>query len=160
MGAHRRMPGSHRADRGAMRLRRTLAGASAAAVGTGALMVLSAASASADPKPPADAQHVVICHATDSYKNPYTTIDVDLAGGWDGHDKHTGPVFSLDIAKHVDWGDIIPPSTYNGQQFQLNWDADGQAIWNNGCALPGATSTSTVTATVTATQTETETVTA
>ena len=32
--------------------------------------------------------------------------------------------------------DIIPPFVYQGATYSLNWDAAGQAIFNNGCVEP------------------------
>ena len=37
---------------------------------------------------------------------------------------------------HQDGRDIVPPFVWNGQTFSENWDANGQAIWNAGCAVP------------------------
>jgi len=143
------------------RTRRGILAAAGISVTAGTLMVLAATGASATPTkndPPAG-DKITICHATASTHNPYNVIDIDVAGAYDGHLGHTGPVFSPDLDKHVQWGDIIPPTSYNGQDFSLNWDAAGQAIWNNDCALPVATPTVTETATATETKTETATVT-
>jgi hypothetical protein len=99
--------------------------------------------------------NVTLCHATDSDHNPYVQITVDSAGAYNGHLGHTGPVWSPDLAKHVKWGDIIPPFTFDGQTYSLNWDAAGQAIWNDGCAAGSpVTTTATVTATTTTTVTD------
>lgn len=89
---------------------------------------------------------VTICHRTDSNTNPYVviTVDADAAdgaladkGGGD-HTKHTGPVWNDTLkASHMKWGDIIPAYTFTGGSYGgLNWDASGQAIWNNGCKVP------------------------
>ena len=60
--------------------------------------------------PPVD-HSVTICHATDSYSNPYVvnTPDISSSGHLTGgHDtEHEGPVFFDGIT--VKWGDIIPP---------------------------------------------------
>jgi hypothetical protein len=80
---------------------------------------------------------VEICHATSSYKNPYRIEKPAADGDVSGHAGHTGPVFYPEIPKHTAWGDIIPPFTYNGGTFPgLNWDADGQAIYENDCDIP------------------------
>jgi Domain of unknown function DUF11/Prealbumin-like fold domain len=80
---------------------------------------------------------VRICHATSSQTNPYISNEPAIANNGDlqgGHLNHTGPVFPAD-----DWGDIIPPYTYTDQSGNeavfpgRNWDAAGQAIWQNGC---------------------------
>src|SRR3954463_9866024 len=127
----------------APRVRRGALLAAGLTVTTGTLMVLAATGASADSAKNADVatNKITICHATASVHNPYNVIDIDVAGAYDGHLDHTGPVFSADLEKHVAWGDIIPPGTYNGHDFSLNWDAAGQAIWNNDCAVPVATPT-------------------
>jgi LPXTG-motif cell wall-anchored protein len=74
---------------------------------------------------------VTICHATSSEKNPYRSIPVNTSSideinnrHRNGHGDHTG--------------DIIPSFTSPiGTVFPgLNWDAVGQAIWNNGCVVP------------------------
>lgn len=88
---------------------------------------------------------VTICHGTNSVVNPYTrpTVDADAADGDTGNDNgkgdhstHTGPVAtSPQVAQDLKnsktaWGDIIPPHhNFPG----LNWTAEGQEIWNNGC---------------------------
>jgi hypothetical protein len=100
---------------------------------------------------PQDDHKVTICHRTDSVTNPYNqqSVDVDSADGNTGndngqsdHSEHTGPVAtSQTVAQSLkdnkqNWGDIIPPhDNYGG----LNWDANGQAVYNNNCnyATPG-----------------------
>jgi len=91
---------------------------------------------------------VTLCHRTNSEQNPYVVITVDKAGVFKtGHDSHDeGGVYRPgDKARGVRWGDIIPPFTYyagpqderNGTVSEyegLNWTADGQAVYNNGCA--------------------------
>jgi len=62
---------------------------------------------------------VTLCHATGSTTNPYVLITVDYHALKNGHT----------AAK----GDIIPPTTINGVTYSANWDANGQAIFNNGC---------------------------
>jgi hypothetical protein len=69
--------------------------------------------------------HVTICHATGSATNPYVRISPSVAGVYNGH------------LGHQDGRDIVPPFTYNGQSVAgENWDTNGQAIYNNGCAQP------------------------
>jgi hypothetical protein len=72
-------------------------------------------------------EHVTICHATppDTAANGYVRISPSAAGVYNGH-----------LKEHA--ADIIPPFTYSGQTYSLNWDATGQAIWNNGCAVPSS----------------------
>jgi hypothetical protein len=64
-----------------------------------------------------------ICHATGSASNPYVRITPSVSGVFHGH------------MGHQDERDIIPPFTYKNQQYSLNWDARGQAIFNAGCAV-------------------------
>lgn len=68
---------------------------------------------------------VKICHATGN--GGYVLNMPNANGDVDGH------------AKHGD--DIIPPFDYNDHSTTkhfagLNWTAQGQAIWNNGCKVP------------------------
>ena len=79
-----------------------------------------------DSPPPPETHKVDICHATASETNPYTENSVSWSSvdnvyeiDWNGHGNHEG--------------DIIPPfADFPGQ----NWDATGQAIYNNGCNPP------------------------
>jgi hypothetical protein len=83
---------------------------------------------------------VEICHATASYKNPYVINEPAAEGDVQGHAGHTGPIFYPGIDEQ--WGDIIPPFYYDdgGEEPAyfpgLNWDADGQAIYENDCVMP------------------------
>jgi uncharacterized repeat protein (TIGR01451 family) len=92
------------------------------------------------------AQHVTICHATppDTAANGYVRISPSASGVYHGH-----------LQQHD--ADIIPPFVYKGQTYSLNWDANGQAIWNNGCLVPGSTTSGTTTDTATTTPTTTTT---
>jgi len=70
---------------------------------------------------------VTICHATGSRSNPYVQITPNANGVISGH------------VSHQDSRDIIPSFTYNDHGSTKNfpgqnWDANGQAIFNNGCA--------------------------
>ncbi len=88
---------------------------------------------------------VTLCHATDSDTNPYVVITVSInsvadATDVNGHGTHTGPIWYSGIPKHTQWGDIIPSFSYGSVNYSgLNWTADGQAIWNNGCNIPTPT---------------------
>lgn len=85
----------------------------------------------------AKSDRVTICHALGN--GNYISITVDDDGSYNGH-------LGVD---HQDGRDIIP----NAQ----NWDADGQAIFNNGCqAVAASTPTNSATETPTSTPTETE----
>ena len=93
---------------------------------------------------------VDICHGTGSNSNPYVaeSPSVQANGATEGqltggHSDHVGPVWYDGIS--TSWGDIIPPYVYapNGYSFPgLNWTAEGQAIYYNGCQ-PVTTTTST-----------------
>jgi uncharacterized repeat protein (TIGR01451 family) len=97
-----------------------------------------------DPDPEPDRKHA-ICHATNSTSNPYSgheaTINPSNAGVLNGHLDHTGPVPTSQAhleqlkADQTQWGDIVPPFEWDGQTYSLNWPA-GEAIFDNGCALP------------------------
>lgn len=65
-----------------------------------------------------------ICHATGSESNPYVRITPSVSGVYNGH------------MGHQDGEDIVPPFTYKGVTYSQNWDAEGQAIFNAGCAVP------------------------
>jgi len=100
--------------------------------------------------------NITICHATNANNNPYVVNTPNADGNVSGHDGHDGPIWPQTNA-HGDWGDIIPPFSYNDNNQTLqypgkNWDATGQAIWNNGCVAPVAVNpTSTPTPTPTPT---------
>ena len=92
-----------------------------------------------NPGPPVK---IEICHATDAETNPYNSADADKTADAGGHaTNHTGPVWYPGAkADNVIWGDIIPPFDYTGGSFPgMNWTAEGQAILNNGCAIPSST---------------------
>lgn len=81
-------------------------------------------------------EKVRICHRANATTNPYRSIEVaassvDGAGGGDHFREHTGPIWTPAQRNGGDWGDIIPPV---GSHQGLNWNAEGIAIWMNGCA--------------------------
>jgi hypothetical protein len=87
---------------------------------------------------------VEICHATSSYKNPYIINEPNANGDVSGHADHIGPIFYPEIPKHTEWGDIIPPFYYGDPEDPsffpgLNWDEEGQAIYENDCVIPTPT---------------------
>jgi len=111
---------------------------------------------------------VVICHRTDAVNNPYVINEVDIpaadgvGGDGDHYQEHQGPLASSEAVAQalkdakIAWGDIIPP--IDGVHSGLNWTAEGQAIWANGCIYVGqGTPTPTPTGTVTQTPTSTPT---
>lgn len=103
-------------------------------------VVPGASSALAGNENPGD--NVTICHATSSDSNPYVVNSPNKNGNVSGHADHTGPVWNPSLkAAHTDWGDIIPPFDYNEQDqvkhfAGLNWDANGQAWYENSCVVP------------------------
>jgi hypothetical protein len=89
---------------------------------------------------------ITICHATDSYTNPYVVITVDVASvRFSGHQGHDGPIFFPAIPKHTKWGDIIPPTSNDGTRAVTpkNWSVEGQSIWADGCSASGPVTTTT-----------------
>jgi len=86
-----------------------------------------------------------ICHRTASHTNPYVQITVDQSAIFNngivpnGHGTHTGPVFPS-VGPDGKWGDIIP--AFDGYPGQ-NLTAQGLAILNNGCKVPGPPTTTT-----------------
>jgi hypothetical protein len=79
--------------------------------------------ATAVPAMAAPAAKVTLCHATGSTTNPYVRITVAAAGAYNGH-----------FRQHEDlgMGDIIPPFTFRGQTYSLNWP-EGRATFKNDC---------------------------
>jgi fibro-slime domain-containing protein/LPXTG-motif cell wall-anchored protein len=70
---------------------------------------------------------VTICHNAGGSGNfTQLTVDANAVDGVGGGDHNSGG--------HQGGKDIIPPGSWdaNGR----NWDAAGQAIWNNGCVVP------------------------
>ena len=105
------------------------------------------ASAERDHTPPPPTPKITICHRTDSASNPYekNTVDessADGIGNGDHYLEHQGPIAtSTAVAQalkddHKKWGDIIPP--LDNFHSGLNWDAVGQAIYNNNCSNKGS----------------------
>lgn len=97
---------------------------------------------------------VTLCHRTDSYKNPYVSVTVDVASvqgikKLEGHgSEHMGPVFFPAIPKHTEWGDIIPAVTYEKNGTTVNYPGQnltpgGLAILANDCKLPPPPTTTT-----------------
>jgi hypothetical protein len=114
---------------------------SAAALLTGGLW---AAAAVAGSHRSADSGHVTICHRTGSHHNPYVVISPSASGVYNGHySQHNENAVFPNTASDGKWGDIIPPFQYKGVTYSLNWNAQGQATFNNGCrpATSGGTTT-------------------
>jgi hypothetical protein len=133
------------------RARRTALGLAGITAAAGAVMVLSSGGASASPQTPAQApsgQHQVLCHRTNSNTNPYVVINPSISSiiKKHGHDGHNGPIWDPTLkAQHIKWGDIIPPFDYpDGQHYDgKNWTAEGIAIFENSCKIPGTPESST-----------------
>ena len=100
----------------------------------GALLA-SAAGGLTPPDPNVEVDKVQICHRTNANTHPYEINEPDANGDVSGHADHTGPVWNETLkAQHIRWGDIIPPFTHSGGFFPgLNFDAEGQAIFENDC---------------------------
>ncbi|MGB3330269.1 MAG: hypothetical protein WBA46_15020 [Thermomicrobiales bacterium] len=73
---------------------------------------------------------VTICHNPPGNPGKYNVQTLDAEGVYNGHLKNHD-------------GDIIPPFWYDGEEYSQNWDAEGEAIFNNGCKVPDPTSTPT-----------------
>jgi hypothetical protein len=74
---------------------------------------------------------VTLCHATGSETHMFEKITVDANGAVSGHAGND----------HQNGEDIIPPFTYNdnGDEKSFpgqNWNAAGQATFNNNCVVP------------------------
>lgn len=91
--------------------------------------------------------NVTICHKNNGNGWSKITVDDDAVNGQGGGDHNT--------SQHHNGQDIIPAGywDWNGR----NWDATGQAIWNNNCNVPSPTPTATATATPVSTPTATPT---
>jgi len=103
-------------------VKRAFLAAAVALLGLAAVWSVSADNAGATPS-----DKVMICHATASASNPYTSPDVNTSSIDEENNQY--------LNGHGDHeNDIIPPFTSPaGTYFPgLNW-ADGQAIWENGC---------------------------
>ena len=121
-----------------LRLGRRLSWAAVAALTTAALGFPSSTVLAGDKT------EITICHATGSHENPYVVNSPAInSSGTDGgelaagHNDHIGPIWFPGIT--VTWGDIIPPYDYEPLDFHyagLNWTAEGQAIYENGCNIP------------------------
>lgn len=87
---------------------------------------------------------VTLCHRTDSETNPYVRITVAPAGAYNGHyTEHKGTVWTKTHPKEPKWGDVIPPFSYRGKTYSLNYGTRGQAIFANGCHVGGPAPSST-----------------
>jgi hypothetical protein len=114
----------------------------AAAAAAAAIISAVAIPMAANATPPNPDHQVTLCHATDSYSNPYVEITVDVAAVLNGgHGDHVGPVFDPSLPKHDKWGDIIPSFDFGpGEQYAgMNLTADGQAILDAGCQFTTTT---------------------
>ena len=91
-------------------------------VAAGAVGACASIAAATKPDP---GHKITICHATASASNPYVAITVDIASiGVDSGHGRSG----------VNAGDIIPKFDIDGYSYAgNNWDADHQAILDNGC---------------------------
>jgi uncharacterized repeat protein (TIGR01451 family) len=90
------------------------------AIGVGGLIGAGSATAS-------QPHNTKVCHATGSSSNPYQLIEVDDAGAYNGHLNVPGK------PDHQSGKDIIPPFTYQGQEYSQNWPS-GEQDFNDHCA--------------------------
>jgi len=103
------------------------------ATGAAASMLIAAAPVSVLAASNSNAHDkVTICHATGSQSNPFVVITPNANGVVSGHEAHQ------------DQRDIIPPFDYNDHGATKhfagqNWDASGQAIFDNGCKVASTT---------------------
>lgn len=125
---------------------------------SGLVLMAGAGAATAIPTAPNDHQ-IAICHATGSDSNPYTIAYPSKKQISEDNGHMTGQ------GVHPD--DIIPPfeeGEHGNSSWDafagMNWDADGQMVFNNDCKVEKTTPTATATATVSATVTATATATA
>jgi hypothetical protein len=115
--------------------------AAAAALSGSTLLLASPTTGSAAV---AAAAKVTLCHRTDAETNPYVQITIAPSAAYHAHYlEHQGDVWFPGHPKEPKWGDIIPPFTFRGVTYSLNWNAAGMAIWNNNCR-PVTASTSSV----------------
>jgi len=104
--------------------------ASFATVGLAFLSFAALSFATVAPANAGESQNVEICHATSSDKNPYNSIAVSKTALVHGTSQHS-----------ADGADIIPSFGYteNGVAKTFpgkNWDAVGQATFQNSCVVP------------------------
>jgi hypothetical protein len=85
---------------------------------------------------------VTLCHRTDSETNPYVQITVAVPGAYHHYVEHQGTVWTKDHPKKPKWGDVIPPFSYQGQTYSLNYGTRGQIIFDNGCQVTSTPSSS------------------
>jgi hypothetical protein len=104
-------------------------------LGYAASMPIERVEAKDNDKEKCEHNEVVLCHHNEGKKG-YKQITVD-----------DDAVFKQGHTTHQDGQDIIPPFKYlveeNKQCIEksfdgLNWDSVGQAIWKNGCKIPGS----------------------
>lgn len=127
-----------------MNIRKVLAALGASGALTCASLLGTGATALATGNDP---HLVTLCHATSSEDHPYVEITVDLASSGTsiglpkgGHANHgrDGVWYPGAKADKFNWGDIIPPFDFGDPYVYagLNWNTDGQALFDNGCKAP------------------------
>jgi hypothetical protein len=80
---------------------------------------------------------VDICHATSSETNPYNLISVPVKqivseNGHEGHERDIIPPFEYEVCTGKGKDKTCEIVTFEG----LNWDDEGEAIFDNSCELP------------------------
>jgi len=101
------------------------AGAATVLIAAAPVSVLAASNSNAHDK-------VTICHATGSQSNPFVVITPNANGVVSGHEAHQD---SRDIIPPFDYNDHGTTKHFAGQNF----DANGQAIFDNGCKVASTT---------------------
>lgn len=96
-------------------------------IGAGAALAIAPGAALAQGNSNAG-NKVTICHATGSTSNPYVMISPNANGVINGH-AGSGHQAGRDIIPPFDYNDHGSSKHFPGQ----NWNASGQAIFNNGC---------------------------
>lgn len=84
------------------------------------LLVVAAIAATIVTAGPAYASNTPLCHKVDA--TTYELLHLSKEN-----------VYNLHYLIHPD--DVIPPFTFQQQTYSLNWDAEGQALYENGCVL-------------------------
>lgn len=118
------------------------------AIVVGAMVALTAGSMSPASAQQSDENKITICHRTNSPDNPYRVVTVSFDAGngelqGPDHTGHPGPAFDFGAQPEDadypytsprngdQWGDIIPSYSWDGGSYPgMNWDTDGQAIYD------------------------------
>ena len=95
-------------------------------------------------EPEGEPEPALVCVATGNSSSPYSAALFEATSiiNGSGAVKSEGPANSpVGVYPDAGWGNIVPPVTHpNGTATfsGLNWGADGQEIWNDGCGVDGS----------------------